>query len=372
MKGDKPLFEFALRCIEQRLAIRRFFDEQKQKPHSEYFFLKIQCDRCDRFVTVQSFEKTTYRTGYDCVHCSLHQVHTTLVPGRMKLGFRVEWAGKWMMYRIDFEPGGKDHGSAGGSLETAGGLLQKIFQTVPPMLCIYEFIQNSKTGLMHKSLQQTDTTEQFLTQLQSIGPEVLNYHLFVKKPSRHLILDLDQLESLYDEFDNAIRRFHQDPTAERALVLAFEHSAIPRQVFSSRQIAQLLQIYHSPTKVFDHLNDLNSLSEIEQRFLERRIEALNIARLSRMRASPSVQEPDLIEQTVLRRLHQLLAQESHLDPAAVDRIIQTIHLNTTQPKIRIYRSIYQALFQSKHGPPLGVILPSLGIREILHRIEQAL
>jgi len=367
--GSKPMFQFAQRCIDQRHAIREFFDEFKHKPHTEFFFLKLQCSTCDRFVTVKQLDQSTSEVWYDCVHCGSYEAQTLLVPERMKLGWRVEWAGKWIMYHVDFEPCGKDHGSAGGSIDTGAGLLEQIFRTNPPVFCVYEFIQTSKTGLMHKSLQLTDTTEHFLVQLQQIGPEVLNYHLFAKKPSRHLILDLGEVEALYDEFDNAVRRFHQDPTTERALVLAFEHAPIPKRLFSARQIIQQLQIYHSPTKVFEKLKQNETLMEDENQFLRRRIAALDLVRQSRSLKHSRGESNITPDRAILLRFMELLRLETTVDPSAINRIIQTIQLEQDQPRSRIYRTLYQALLHSAHGPPLATILPELGIEEILRRIE---
>ena len=69
-----------------------------------------------------------------------------------KLAWKIDWPMRWMIEGVDFEPGGKDHASPGGSYDTSKIIAKKIFGAQAPMFKGYEFVGiKGTTGKMSGS-----------------------------------------------------------------------------------------------------------------------------------------------------------------------------------------------------------------------------
>jgi lysyl-tRNA synthetase class 1 len=109
---------------------------------------------------------------------------------------------RWRHEKVVFEPGGKDHATAGGSFEVASDIAKDIFHYRPPIFQPYEFIGlKGLTGKMSGSSGVLLTPRDALKVYQ---PEVL-LSVFAKMPPNKafdLVLD-DGIYRVYDEFDRA-------------------------------------------------------------------------------------------------------------------------------------------------------------------------
>src|SRR5262249_12711340 len=82
---------------------------------AEYYPFRVYCESCGKDTTVI----TAYQDGlvaYTCSNCGNRSSFTLdqKVPG--KLVWKVDWPMRWSFEGVDFEPGGEDHSSPGGSL----------------------------------------------------------------------------------------------------------------------------------------------------------------------------------------------------------------------------------------------------------------
>ena len=59
--------------------------------------------------------------------------------GNVKLLWLVDWPMRWSWEKVDFEPGGKDHSTVGGSFDT-GKEIVKLFNWEAPVYHMYNFI----------------------------------------------------------------------------------------------------------------------------------------------------------------------------------------------------------------------------------------
>ena len=195
-------------AVQARKTVYDILSSFKTKTESaeakEAFFpLTIYCDRCGRDTTrILSWAESETALSYRCDTCHYDGGVNLKTARNIKLPWKVDWAMRWRHEKVVFEPGGKDHATAGGSFEVSSEISKKIFHYDPPIFQPYEFIGlKGVTGKMSGSsgllLTPADT-------LKVYQPELLLW-VFAKTPPNRafdLILD-DGIERLYDAFDRA-------------------------------------------------------------------------------------------------------------------------------------------------------------------------
>ena len=58
----------------------------------------------------------------------------------LKLPWRLDWPMRWVYEDVDFEPGGKDHSSQGGSFSTGKELVKEVYGGKAPIYLQYDFV----------------------------------------------------------------------------------------------------------------------------------------------------------------------------------------------------------------------------------------
>ena len=91
----------------------------------------------------------------------------------VKLAWRIDWPMRWAFEKVDFEPGGKDHSSQGGSFDTSKTIVEKIWQRTPPTYLQYDFVSLKGTqGKMSSSSGELITLGEVL---QVYEPQIVRW-----------------------------------------------------------------------------------------------------------------------------------------------------------------------------------------------------
>ncbi len=200
-----------LEAVSKRHAIYDILQKFKTQKESEplateerenYYPITLYCERCGKDTTRVSATNKENHIAYHCTECP-HDGEQDLKHARnIKLPWKVDWAMRWRHENVVFEPGGKDHATAGGSFEVSSEIAKDIFQYRPPIFQPYEFIGlKGLTGKMSGSSGVLLTPGDALKIYQA---EVL-LSVFAKMPPNKafdLVLD-DGIYRVYDEFDRA-------------------------------------------------------------------------------------------------------------------------------------------------------------------------
>lgn len=180
------------------------FRTQRGNPveREAYYPIEIYCSACGRDTThILTFDDSTLGFAYRCA-CGHEGGGTIDSATNLKLPWKIDWAMRWRHEDILFEPGGKDHGTAGGSYEVASRIAKEVFGRQPPTFQVYEFIGiKGLAGKMSGSSGNVITPDEALKVYQ---PEVLLWVFSRIAPNRAFDLVLDrQIFQIYDEYDHA-------------------------------------------------------------------------------------------------------------------------------------------------------------------------
>ena len=209
---------------------------------------------------------------YKCSECS-HQEKVVLKDtGLAKLLWRVDWPMRWSVEKVDFEPGGKDHSSEGGSFDTAKQISKTIFNHEPPIYQMYDFIRiKGKGGKISSSGGEVVTLDDVL---EIYEPEIIRWIFSSYKTNVEFAIsfDLDVLK-IYEDFDRVERKYYgledvsekQKGQITRAYELAQIDDVSPTPLYraSFRHLSNIMQINDfdfDKTKLFynqEFKNDLD-------------------------------------------------------------------------------------------------------------------
>lgn len=198
--------------------------------------------------------------------------------GNLKLPWRLDWPMRWAFERVCFEPGGKDHSSAGGSYDTAKILVREIYGWQPPVYLGYDFVRiKGQDGKISSSKGHVVTVDDCLGVYE---PEVLRWIFVSRRPDTEFQISFDFADVLkiYEEFDRTVRdAIAGNSVAQRTMQLssverrpdprAGHRNAHPRTgvLPSFRDLITTVQIYEGDLdRTVQHYIDRSELNEADR------------------------------------------------------------------------------------------------------------
>ncbi len=124
--------------------------------------------------------------------------------GDVKLKWRIDWPMRWNVEKVDFEPGGKDHSTKGGSFDTGKDIIQDLWGREAPTYIMYDFINvKGQSGKMSSSKGNVMTVHDVLN---VYTPELLRYLFAGTRPNTEFSISFDvDVFKVYEDFDKCER-----------------------------------------------------------------------------------------------------------------------------------------------------------------------
>jgi lysyl-tRNA synthetase class 1 len=371
-------------------VLLKFKTQTQQEPLSSeekerYFPITLYCETCGKDTTrIIAAGSSETHLSYHCDSCN--KEGGTSATGQIelknarniKLPWKVDWAMRWRHEAVVFEPGGKDHATAGGSFEVSSEISNAIFHHRPPIFQPYEFI-----GLKGLTGKMSGSSGVLLTPgdaLKIYQPEVLLF-TFAKMPPNKafdLVLD-DGLYRVYDEFDRANAKM----PIERDIAL----SQVPgrlAQAVSFKQLASFCGIVQENHDAMEAIFDRMGMACKKEVFAERLQKAENWLEdfapeqqliLREKRDHEAFLELTPTEKKWITLLYEALKTKSvSMEEATqivydIPKVDQPPDTDLTLIQRRFFQIIYQLLFGKDKGPRLGTFfsaVPKERYLELLH------
>ncbi|PID90108.1 MAG: lysine--tRNA ligase [Bacteroidetes bacterium] len=194
--------------------IDRFRTQAAEEGERErYYPVGIYCGECGRDTTkIKAFSDESMVAQYQCKcgHCADFDFKA---ESNCKLAWKVDWAMRWQYEGVDFEPGGKDHASPGGSYDVGKVIAKEIFGYDAPVFQGYGFVGiKGSAGKMSGSsgLNLTPTTL-----LKIYQPEVLLWLYARAEATKEFDFCFDDgILRQYFEFDNMLTQVKEGKATE--------------------------------------------------------------------------------------------------------------------------------------------------------------
>lgn len=188
-------------ALEQTPKIKEILNRFRSEPLAEAWLpTAIYCEKCDRDEMTYERYDGEWRYSYQCASCQ-HEATTDIrTTTNLKLNWRTDWPMRWSYEKVDFEPGGKDHSSDGGSFDTGKILAKEVFGHEAPIYVQYDFVSiKGGPGKMSSSSGNVVDLGQVLA---VYGPEMIRWIFARQKPNTDFALAFDEdVIKLHEEFD---------------------------------------------------------------------------------------------------------------------------------------------------------------------------
>ncbi len=354
------------------------------------------CDQCGkddlRFVW-----DGEWSVHYDCNGCGHAQDVDLREGGNLKLPWRVDWPMRWGHESVAFEPGGKDHSSAGGSYDTAKRIVAEVYDWSAPQYVGYDFVScKGQGGKLSSSKGGVVTVSDCL---QVYEPEVLRWLFASYRPNTEFAIsfDLDVIK-IYEDYDRAFTLAHaaddggrkdkKRQTARRTMQLAsVDHRRIEAgseapYLAGFRHLSVNLQIFDGDiegTRAYYEAQGLLDGEEARRRFDQRArcvwgwIEQYAPEDFRyRIRSEAVVRAVEGEHRVALERLVQVLESEPEADDAALGKHLKTLAGELTMPLKEFYPLVYDLLLSRDRGPKLSTLLATMGAARALPLLRPSL
>ena len=355
------------------------------------------CDACGRD-TLEFAAGGEWTVRYTCSTCN-HAAEVDLRSGgNLKLPWRIDWPMRWAFEGVCFEPGGKDHSTAGGSYDTGKEIVRTVYGWRAPEYVGYDFVRiKGRAGKISSSKGEVVTVEDCL---EVYEPELLRYLFVSYRPNTEfqISFDLDVIK-LYEDYDRARRIAYglepvkddkQRTLAQRTLQLAsVDHRRIhPGDAMpfipSFRNLGVTLQIFEGDLdKTVHYFEATGQIKTDEERRLarQRAVCAWNWIRdfapdefRYQLRKAPVVRGLEPAQATCLRRLVAALEGVSDGDFGSEDKLPNMSNLwkDTGLDNKTFLPVLYDLLIDRDRGPKLTTLLTVIGKQRALNLLSPSL
>jgi lysyl-tRNA synthetase, class I len=317
--------------------------------------------------------------------------------GRVKLLWRVDWPMRWASEGVDFEPGGKDHSSQGGSYETGALIAREVWKKEPPHYVQYDFVLAKGMGAKLSSSSGNLIT--LGEALEVYEPAVIRWIFASRKPNLDFTIafDLDVMKA-YDDFDRCERFAYGMEEGEPKRVnyerriyelscvapieLQVPGSKMPAQ-FHFRHLCNILQICEGDIgKAQTYFEDTFNHPDDSSRFKSRATRAWKWiqtyapdAFLFRLRDAQTptykTKHPQAVGKviSVLENWNQPSGPQA--EEALANALWEVMQSENLDAK-KFFPEIYQALVGKANGPKLGSFLLIIGTKRAAEMLRTTL
>ncbi|MFH1391247.1 MAG: lysine--tRNA ligase [Candidatus Diapherotrites archaeon] len=356
--------------------------------------LQVLCEKCKKiyYTKVLGFENDLVE--YEC-ECG-QKGKVSPYDGNAKLHWRVHWVCHWILHKVDFESGGKDHFSKGGSVDVGQALIKEVFKKEPPVQVPTEFVQLAGAK-MAGSIGNVIDLESWL---KVAPPELFRFMNFSYKPYTVIEFSFknNSFVLLNDRFERAERIYFGFEKAEnekmtQKLKKIYEFSVIgtpsKRLVqlpFStSILLSQILDFENNFDESLDKIKEVSKIPEdltneekekIKEKLKRTKHWVENYAEESFRLSFVEEYDSGLLGRLDEKIVSVLTQINKNLLSAKTQEEIQQLIFdsskeNNISPKDS-FRVIYLALIGKEKGPKVGSLVPVFGKEKVMKRIEEVI
>ena len=180
--------------------------DANEEDREAYYPVAVYCDKCNKDSTkVVSYDEKTHELSYVCKACGHEHTVNVLKYFKLKLSWKIDWPMRWQEEGVDFEPGGIDHSTPGGSYDVSSRISREIFGFEPPIFQGYGWLGFAGVSSMHYSSGVNITPAGVL---KFYTPEIVRW-LFAKyepEDAYNFYFD-DTIIRHYSEFDKGLAAY---------------------------------------------------------------------------------------------------------------------------------------------------------------------
>lgn len=340
-------------------------DEDREK----YYPVAVYCSACSKDSTVvESYNEETHELTYYCKACGKKETVNVLEYFKIKLSWKIDWPMRWQEEDVDFEPGGIDHSTPGGSYDVSSRIAREIFNHEPPIFQGYGWLGFAGVSSMHSSSGVNITPAGVL---KFYTPEIVRW-LFAKyepEDAYNFYFD-DTIIRHYSEFDKGLQAY-LDGSADEFTKSLFDLCLIEGKEYQNETSFNTISSL-APIVNFNHDSLVKAISKLDLPWTPRADERFEKAtyfintyqpeklfKLLDSKNEAFIADMTEIDKDVVRKLHDYLDSQEEVKDKEVQQFIYDTVNNPNLTKKenmaiqqKYFKIFYNLLFGTDAGPRL--------------------
>ena len=383
--------EYILLAMEKRKEIFDILDSFRTQDAEEgerdrYYPASIYCPECGKdTTTIVKYDDETKVAEYECA-CGHKGTFDFKTNYNCKLAWKIDWAMRWVYEGVDFEPGGKDHASPGGSYDTSKVICKKIFNSDAPEFQGYEFI--GIKGVAGKMSGSSGLNMTPATLLQFYQPEVILWLYSRCEPTKAFDFCFDDgILRQYFEFDKQYNEY-KNGTANEFMTVVMEnclHEGSDIKTVPMSLLAQLGSIvdFNVPMMetVFEKINQPYKYEDFKERLglAKAWLEICAPDQANKLRTTRDWELYESLDDDQKKELELLLSflrdKEYDLDTLNSELYAIPKHVygedapNLKKLQGAFFKNVYKLLIAKDKGPRLYLFLYAIDKERYLHLLD---
>lgn len=384
-------------ALQEQDVIRGVLDEFRTEPLPEDWLpLAGFCGGCGRDAVDFAWDGD-WIVDLTCRDCRAATRVDLREGGDVKLPWRIDWPMRWAYEGVCFEPGGKDHSSAGGSYDTAKKIVGPVYDGWAPEYVPYDFVRiKGRGGKISSSAGEAVTVADCL---QIYEPEMLRWIFASQRPNSEfqISFDLDVIK-LYEDYDRAVATAYTPDDGskkdkKRQIVrrtielsatrpLRIEPGDVPERVPSFRPLSMILQLYDGDIERALEWYVASGEVESESERARFRVRAKRVWHWVdqfapedfryRIRETPREGALEGEPREILERLVAVLDATPDIHEDALIEHLKTLCDGTSLGPKEFYPYAYDLLIAREKGPKLSTLLTAMGSARALPLLRAGL
>ncbi|NOZ82165.1 MAG: lysine--tRNA ligase [Candidatus Micrarchaeota archaeon] len=367
------------KALDNREIIAGILNKYRREPLPENWYpVRIYCEKCWKDTT-EIKEHNGYILKYTCL-CGFSGETDFRKNGNVKLVWRVDWPMRWFREKVDFEPGGKEHSTPGGSHTTAVEISKEVYDYEPPVYLMYDFIiVRGRGGKMSSSVGNVISPEEVL---EIFLPEIIRFLFAKTKPGKEFSISFDEeVIKIYEEFYRVERIYfgaENTPEKKKGHFSRVYELSMPFGVPEHLPVQPSFRLASVLVQILGTENTARVLGrDVKNEFDRKRVEAV-VKRAKvwiekhapeRFRIKPPEKlDVDENQKTALKVFCEIL--EENPDEERLSESLRKVPEDAGMPANEFFSLVYNALLGKPYGPRLSRLVALIGPLEVKKRIEK--
>lgn len=391
--------------LQKRKQIAEILNEYRSnKLDDNWYPAAIFCNACHKNDTSIVNYDEDYTISYQCKNCQDRKQLDFSKDVGLKLLWRIDWPMRWKYQQVDFEPGGKDHSSDGGSFTTAKEISEKIYKFQSPIYLSYNFVGIKGIGGKISSSKGNVIT---LEDVQKVYLGEIIRYLFASYRANvefSISFDLDVIR-IYEDFDKLERKFYrlEECSAKKIKQVEAIYLLSSQKEFAFKEKEEIQLLEEKPIRAsFRHLTNILQIynfdkqkvleyyfKEDEEYKKEENInslkERIDCAEYWIKNYAPedfrfSLREDKIDKsnfsqemQLAIKKIREFLLKEKTFlifkDSKQINDYLYDIIKDFKLEDVCFFKSLYLLLINKEKGPKMGKFLKIIDRKKLLHLLD---
>ena len=362
--------------------------EIHDKEKAEYYPVSIFCPECHTdFTRITSINEDSTVAEFEC-RCGHKGTFNFLENFNCKLGWKVDWAMRWMYEGVDFEPGGKDHSAPTGSYNNSRVIAKKIYNHEAPIYQGYEFIGIKGVAGKMSSSSGLNMTPELLLKLYQ--PEIILWLYSKTEPVKAFDFCFDDgILRQYFEFDKMYSEYIAGNSSEFNTAL-MDNCVIEGRTLETVPMGLLVQLgsivdFNVPMleTVFEKIGTPYKYEQFKDRLDRAKfwLEQCAPDQVNKLRATRNFEIWETLddkEKAAIAALYEYMANGTYtLDELNQElyAIPKQIYPDVTDQKElkaiqgKFFKTVYKLLIDKEQGPRLYLFLYAIEKDRFVHLLD---